>query len=59
MTEDEPGNAGEESSKSNNIEPANRRRYEILMGVLIWGTATVIGIGGLYLLGLWVDHDLG
>jgi hypothetical protein len=57
MTEDEPGNVGEESSKNSNIEPANRRRYEILMGVLIWGTATVIGIGGLYLLGLWVDHD--
>ena len=58
MTENEPGNVGEEALKNNDVERANRRRYEILMGVLIWGTAAVIGIGGLYLLGLWVDHDL-
>ena len=56
MTEDEPRNVGEEAFKNNNVEPANRRRYEILMGVVIWGAAAVIGIGGLYLLGLWVDH---
>jgi len=38
-------------------EQSKRRRYEIGMGLLIWGAAVVIGIGGLYLLGLWIDHD--
>jgi hypothetical protein len=53
------GGAAEDSNpKENNVEPVNRRRYEILMEALIRGAAAVIGIGGLYLLGLWVDHDL-
>ena len=30
----------------------------MLMAFLIWGIAAVVGIGGLYVLGLWVDHDL-
>jgi hypothetical protein len=33
-------------------------RYEWWMGVLVFVTATVVGFGVLYLLGLWVDGDL-
>jgi hypothetical protein len=40
------------------MQHLNRGRYEWLMGALILVTTTVIGFGGLYLLGLWVDHDL-
>ncbi len=40
------------------MQHLTRRRYEWLMGALVWGTAMVVGFGGLYLLGLWVDHDL-
>jgi hypothetical protein len=45
---------------SNNQNPPhlNRKHYEQLMALLIWGIAVVVGFGGLYLLGLWVDHDL-
>ena len=40
------------------MQHLSRRRYELLMGALIWGAFIVVGVGGLYLLGLWVDHDL-
>ena len=40
------------------MQHLNRSRYERLMAALIWGTVIVVGFGGLYLLGLWVDHDL-
>jgi hypothetical protein len=40
------------------MQHLNRGRYEWLMGALILVTAIVVGFGGLYLLGLWVDHDL-
>jgi hypothetical protein len=40
------------------MQHLNRRLYEWWMGVLAFVTATVVGFGGLYLLGLWVDGDL-
>jgi len=52
------GKVDEEALKKNDIEQANSRRYQMLMAFLIWGIAAVVGIGGLYVLGLWVDHDL-
>ena len=38
-------------------EHAKRRVYETSKGFLIWGAAAVIGIGLLYLLSVWVNHD--
>jgi hypothetical protein len=42
---------------SDKEEQAKRRLYEISKGILIWGAAAVIGIGLLYLLSVWVNHD--
>ena len=42
---------------SDKEEQAKRRLYEISTGFLIWGAAAVIGIGLLYLLSVWVNHD--
>ena len=33
-----------------------KQTNQTLMAVLIWGTTIVIGVGVLYLLGVWVDH---
>ena len=46
-----------ERQMSDKEEQAKRRLYEISKGFLIWGAAAVIGIGLLYLLSVWVNHD--
>jgi hypothetical protein len=42
------GDVDEESLKRNDVKRATRTPYEIVMGVLIWGAAAAIAIGGLY-----------
>ena len=42
---------------SDKDEQAKRKLYEISKGLLIWAAAAVIGIGFLYLLSVWVNHD--
>jgi hypothetical protein len=47
--EDENGrNVDEETLKKNDIQRTTRSLYERLLGVLIWGTAAAVAIGGLY-----------
>ena len=37
------------------VSKAHLTPREVCIGIIIWGTAAVVGFGGLYLLGLWVD----
>ena len=47
-----------ETFKNINEPPTNSKTHDQLIGLLIWLTAIIVGLGGLYVLGLWVDHDL-
>jgi hypothetical protein len=47
----------QERQMSDKDEQAKRKLYEISKGLLIWAAAAVIGIGFLYLLSVWVNHD--
>jgi hypothetical protein len=47
--EDENGrDVDEESLKRNDVQQTNRAFYEKGIGVLIWGAAAAVAIGGLY-----------
>src|SRR6516162_11606255 len=47
--EDEEGrDIDEETLERNDVQGTVRTRYETLMGILIWGTAAAVAIGGLY-----------
>ena len=47
--EDEEGrDIDEEVLKRNDIHRTTRTRYETVMGILIWGTAAAVAVGGLY-----------
>jgi hypothetical protein len=38
------------------VSKARLTPREVWMAIVIWGTAAVVGFGGLYVLGLWVDR---
>jgi len=47
--EDENGKGvSEESIERSDVQRAARTPYEIVMGILIWGAAAAVAIGGLY-----------
>ena len=55
--EDQSGrNVDVEPLKEHKVERAKRPAHDATMAILIWGTAAVVGIGGLYALGLWIDR---
>jgi hypothetical protein len=58
MTDNDDKVADHTQDSLENAVRRSRARYEWLMGALILVTAVVVGFGGLYLLGLWVDGDL-
>jgi len=57
--EDEDGRKLDDAAlKKSNDGRVNRSRYDWLIAILYIGGTITIGLGGLYLLGLWVDGDL-
>jgi hypothetical protein len=57
VIEDESGRSVSEAEEKNNVQQASRALYDRLVGFLVVVGAVVVGIGGLYLIGLWVDKD--
>jgi hypothetical protein len=42
--------------KEAHVSKAKLTSREVWLAIIIWGTTAVIGFGGLYVLGLWVDN---
>jgi len=42
------GDIDEETLKRNDVQGTTRTPYETVMGILIWGTAAAVAVGGLY-----------